>query len=77
MSPARESTPAPVMEARRGLLSIMPRIIACMTSLWRAVNVDEDSSNVLESNTWIMGRPKVCLVDIYQFLSLCVKEEAG
>lgn len=64
MSPARESTPAPVMEARRGLLSIMPRIIACMATLWRAVNVDEDSSNVREGNTWIMGRPKVCSVDV-------------
>ena len=70
VSPARESTPAPVMEARRGLLSIMPRIIACMASLWRNVNVDEESGHVPESNTWIMGRPKVCCLPVDLKISL-------
>lgn len=65
MSLARESILVLVMEVRRGLLSIMLRIIVCMISFWRVVNVDEDFSNVLESNIWIMGRFKVCLVDIY------------
>lgn len=65
MSLARESILVLVMEVRRGLLSIMLRIIVCMILFWRVVNVDEDFSNVLESNIWIMGRFKVCLVDIY------------
>ncbi|XP_062580439.1 protein dopey-1-like isoform X4 [Saccostrea cucullata] len=69
VSPARDLSPAPVREARNGLLSIMPRIIACMASLWRAVNVDEDSSKVQESNTWIMGRPKVIRQCVLNFLS--------
>lgn len=59
------------MEVRRGLLSIMLRIIVCMISFWRVVNVDEDFSNVLESNIWIMGRFKVCLVDRLIFKFLC------
>lgn len=65
MSLARELILVLVMEVRRGLLSIMSRIIVCMILFWRVVNVDEDFSNVLESNIWIMGRFKVCLVDIY------------
>lgn len=65
MSLARELILVLVMEVRRGLLSIMSRIIVCMILFWRVVNVDEDFSNVLEGNIWIMGRFKVCLVDIY------------
>lgn len=71
MSLARELILVLVMEVRRGLLSIMLRIIVCMILFWRVVNVDEDFSNVLESNIWIMGRFKVCLVDLLIFKFLC------
>jgi hypothetical protein len=35
----------------------MPRIIACMASLWRAINIVEEQE---ESPVLTMGSPKVC-----------------
>jgi hypothetical protein len=41
MSPQRDQSPvSPLVEARSNLLSILPRIMACMATLWKAVNVD-------------------------------------
>ena len=38
-SPQRDlSLLSPILDARRGLLSIMPRIVACMATLWHAVS---------------------------------------
>ncbi|XP_076444435.1 protein DOP1A-like isoform X3 [Babylonia areolata] len=40
-SPQRDTSPvSPVLEARNNLLSIMPRIMACMATLWKAVSLD-------------------------------------
>ena len=57
-SPQRELSPlAPVLEARRILLSILPRILACMTSLWKASDAAERNEN--NQQKYIMGNPKV------------------
>lgn len=48
---------SPVMDARNNILSVMPRIMACLTSLWRAVNI------VDKQDDWCsvtIGAPKVC-----------------
>lgn len=38
-SPQRDTSPvSPVLEARNNLLSIMPRIMACMATLWKAIS---------------------------------------
>ncbi|XP_021360674.1 protein dopey-1-like isoform X2 [Mizuhopecten yessoensis] len=70
-SPQRETPLVPIMDARRSLLSIMPRIIACLTSLWKAVKFAEEQVGD-ESKfhpTWIMGTPKVVRQKILEFLS--------
>ncbi|KAJ8315121.1 hypothetical protein KUTeg_007271 [Tegillarca granosa] len=71
-SPIREtSNIQPVIDVRRALLCIMPRIIACMTSLWRAVKLAEIKSNTGKNNhpAWTMGSPKVVRHHILEFLS--------
>ncbi|XP_069103129.1 protein DOP1A-like isoform X2 [Argopecten irradians] len=70
-SPQREIPLVPVMDARRSLLSIMPRIISCLTSLWKAVNFAEEIAGDENKShpTWIMGTPKVVRQKILEFLS--------
>ncbi|KAK3097876.1 hypothetical protein FSP39_014063 [Pinctada imbricata] len=67
-SPQRELGPSPVTEARRGLLSIMPRIIACMSSMWSAVRSAETGNND-DHPTWTMGSPKVIRKCVLEFIS--------
>ena len=70
-SPQRELGPlAPVLEARRILLSILPRILACMTSLWKASNAAERNENY--QRKYIMGSPKVSKVS-----SITLKESGN
>ncbi|XP_060070918.1 protein dopey-1-like [Ylistrum balloti] len=70
-SPQRETPLVPIMDARRSLLSIMPRIIACLTSLWKAAKyAEEQVGDESKSHpTWIMGTPKVIRQKILEFLS--------
>ena len=67
-SPQRDASPvSPVLEARSNLLSILPRIMACMATLWKAVNRDSTQSHATDVNKQrqdgvhqlIMGDPKV------------------
>ena len=59
-SPQRDlGTMSPVLEARNSILSVMPRIIACMASLWRAINIVEKQE---DSPVLTMGSPKVCKI---------------
>ena len=56
-SPARDlGMVSPVLDARSNLLSVLPRIIACMASMWRAMKVVEKHE---ESPALVMGAPKV------------------
>ncbi|GFR99136.1 protein dopey 1 [Elysia marginata] len=42
-SPARDSAPVqPVLEARTRVLSVLPRVMACMATLWKAVTVTSE-----------------------------------
>jgi len=76
---SREPTPdkdtgnsvSPVMEARRNILSILPRILASLTVLWKAVNVSEDrkDSSQKEQVCWSLGSPKVVRQYIMEFVS--------
>ncbi|KAK3576489.1 hypothetical protein CHS0354_034162 [Potamilus streckersoni] len=66
-SPQRElGSSSPVLEARGGLLSILPRIMACMTSLWKAMN-NTDMNDFNPAFT--MGAPKVVRQYILEFVS--------
>ncbi|XP_076078008.1 protein DOP1A-like isoform X1 [Mytilus galloprovincialis] len=68
VSPQRDLGPkAPIMEARRSLLSILPRIIACMTALWKASDSAEKSKT--NQQKYIIGSPKVIKQQIIAFLS--------
>ncbi|PVD28894.1 hypothetical protein C0Q70_11489 [Pomacea canaliculata] len=77
-SPQRDMSPvSPVMEARSNLLSIMPRIMACMATLWKAVSHDgipavTTSSRSQAHNGFyklLMGDPKVVRQYILELLS--------
>ncbi len=61
-SPAKEPAGqvSPVMEARRNLLSILPRVLASLSTLWRAVGVcEERQSAVGREGPWTtFGPPK-------------------
>ena len=57
-SPAKDLGASPVMDARNNLLSVLPRIIACMASLWRAMKVVDKHE---DSPALAMGAPKVRL----------------
>ncbi|XP_060598596.1 protein dopey-1-like isoform X2 [Ruditapes philippinarum] len=66
-SPQRDlGAMSPVLEARNSILSVMPRIIACMASLWRAINIVEEQE---ESPVLTMGSPKVVRQYILEFIS--------
>lgn len=61
-SPQREAgNLSPVLDARNNILSVMPRIMACMASLWRALNVVEKQE---ELPVLTIGSPKVCKFDM-------------
>lgn len=51
----------PVLEARRNLLSILPRILASLASLWKAINVSEARyrRDNKDQPWWTLGSPKV------------------
>lgn len=75
VSTSRETSPqrdaaslAPLLEARRVLLSILPRIIACMLTLWKAITKSEEETVGIHHN-WIIGAPKVVRSYILEFLS--------
>ncbi|XP_029636600.1 protein dopey-1 isoform X3 [Octopus sinensis] len=57
----------PLLEARTHLLSILPRIIGCMATLWKAINESEE--NLALQHNWIIGAPKVVRSYILEFLS--------
>ena len=67
-SPAKEPTGqiSPVMEARRNLLSILPRILASLSSLWKSVNVCKEKQGVSgKEQAWTtLGAPKVVILYI-------------
>ncbi|XP_053397950.1 protein dopey-1-like isoform X3 [Mercenaria mercenaria] len=66
-SPQRDlGAMSPVLEARNSILSVMPRIIACMAALWRAINIVEKQE---ESPFLTMGSPKVVRQYILEFIS--------
>ncbi|GFO47236.1 protein dopey 1 [Plakobranchus ocellatus] len=48
-SPTRDSTPIqPVLEARSRVLSVLPRVMACMATLWKSVTVTtEDGASYI------------------------------
>lgn len=67
----RDSSPtSPLMDARNNLLSILPRIMACMVTLWKAVSQDSDVTSTASSSRLsqigmfklIVGDTKVCSV---------------
>ena len=64
-SPAKEPAGqvSPVMEARRNLLSILPRILASLSSLWKSVNGCEEKQGLSgKEQAWTtLGAPKVIL----------------
>ncbi|XP_064627681.1 protein dopey-1-like isoform X4 [Lineus longissimus] len=62
--------PPPVIMARRGLLSILPRIIASLSSIWKAIYVSElKQKDNQEQASWTMGFPKTVRQHILEFLS--------
>ncbi|XP_052808898.1 protein dopey-1-like isoform X3 [Mya arenaria] len=66
-SPQREiGVVSPVMDARNNILSVMPRIMACLTALWRAVNIVDKHD---EWSTLTLGAPKVVRQYILEFIS--------
>jgi len=66
----RDSSIAPVIAARRVLLSSLPRIIAQLTTLWQAVDTAEKSyASQHQPSCWIMGTPKAVKQLILEFLS--------
>ena len=71
-SPARDlGSVSPVLDARNNLLSVLPRIIACMTSLWRAMKVVEKQE---ECPSLVMGAPKVGIFSLEKvFVNLLVE----
>ncbi|XP_067674328.1 protein dopey-1-like isoform X1 [Haliotis asinina] len=71
-SPQRDDSPSnPVLEARRSLLSILPRIMACMSTLWRAINtVKVPEAKLLTKEGFLaLGSPKVIRQQVLEFLS--------
>ena len=54
----------PVIEARRNLLSILPRILASLTVLWKAITISESKREASghDQPCWTLGIPKVCSV---------------
>ncbi|XP_070189330.1 protein DOP1A-like isoform X2 [Littorina saxatilis] len=77
-SPQRDTSPvSPVLEARNNLLSILPRIMACMATLWKAVNTDTAQSAVTDVarqrregvHRLIMGDSKVVRQHVLELLS--------
>ena len=64
-SPAKEPAGqvSRVMEARRNLLSILPRILASLSSLWKSVNACEEKQGLSgKEQAWTtLGAPKVIL----------------
>ncbi|XP_013389897.1 LOW QUALITY PROTEIN: protein dopey-1-like [Lingula anatina] len=68
-SPLKEVGPLPpVVEARRLLLSILPRVIAALTVLWKAIDISEAREDE-EQPCWTMGSPKAVRQCILEFLS--------
>ncbi|GAB1600861.1 protein dopey-1-like isoform X3 [Argonauta hians] len=57
----------PLLEARSHLLSILPRIIGCMATLWKAIHESEEHSE--NHHNWIIGAPKIVRSYILEFLS--------
>ncbi|KAK7479632.1 hypothetical protein BaRGS_00029098 [Batillaria attramentaria] len=77
-SPQSDALPiSPMLDARNNLLSILPRIMACMATLWKAVNCDGVESTMADSgkqkrcglHKLIMGEPKVVRQHILELLS--------
>ncbi|XP_050391433.1 protein dopey-1 isoform X1 [Patella vulgata] len=70
-SPIRDNTAmSPVLEARRGLLSILPRIMACMAVMWKALNsVTSGETDRYTQARLTMGSPKIVRQHILEFLS--------
>ncbi|KAH9488781.1 Protein dopey-1 [Bulinus truncatus] len=69
-SPARDSAPmSPVLDARARLLGTLPRIMACMATLWKAVAiVSEDGSAYITSHPTV-GDFKAVRQHILELLS--------
>ncbi|KAL4233674.1 Protein dopey-1 [Mactra antiquata] len=66
-SPQREAgNMSPVLDARNYILSVMPRIMACMAALWRALNVVEKQEDL---SVLSIGAPKVVRRYILEFIS--------
>ncbi|XP_074662898.1 protein DOP1A-like [Tubulanus polymorphus] len=71
-SPAKDGTSPlpPVISSRRGLLSILPRIIASLSAVWKATYWSETKiSDNHEPPAWMMGYPKAVRQHILEFLS--------
>ena len=53
--------PSPIIEARRSLLSILPRILASLAVLWKAINVSDQRKKFTgkDQACWALGTPKV------------------
>ncbi|XP_012945131.1 protein dopey-1 [Aplysia californica] len=69
-SPARDSAPvSPVLEARARLLSILPRIMACMATLWKAVSVGGEAGEATPSSHPYVGDYKEVRQHILELLS--------
>ncbi|ESO88953.1 hypothetical protein LOTGIDRAFT_154021 [Lottia gigantea] len=70
-SPLRDNTAmSPVIEARRNLLSILPRIMACMAVMWKALNtVTSGEADRFTQARLTMGSPKKIRQHILEFLS--------
>ncbi|CAL1528923.1 unnamed protein product [Lymnaea stagnalis] len=69
-SPARDSAPiSPVLEARTRLLGILPRIMACMATLWKAVAVTTEDGLAYITNHPSVGDFKAVRQHILELLS--------
>ena len=57
-SPSCVENPTPLLEAREGVLKILPRVISTLLELWDTWNLDEPSDS-LPSSMAVLGTAKV------------------
>ena len=62
--------PTPLLEAREGLLSVLPRVIGTLLSLWGAWNLD-NPHEALPSSMALLGTAKVRMIGVVHVLVGC------
>lgn len=59
----------PLISARRGLLSHLPRIISALSTLWQVMQVADKFTGTHQHPCWIMGTPKAVKQRVLELLS--------